>query len=170
MTKETLQSWEYGKMVSSYELVKAVASNNIKSVKTHLQKGVELNPIYDITPLAQASRMGNLEMMKLLIEAGADVNHQMDDDRETALMEAVAAGHLDAVKMLIEAGADVNLKDIYQSKAISIAAYNADEEIFNYLEPLTIPKWEPGTKILDEAKRRKKIRNVKGVWVNTDEV
>ena len=100
----------------------------------------------------------------MLIKAGADVNLQMEEGY-TALMYAALAGNFDAVKMLVEAGADVNLKEIYQEHALSMAAHNAHEEVFNYLEPLTIPKWEPGARVLAEAKREKKIRMVKGVWI-----
>lgn len=149
-----------------YLLTKAIQSNDVETVKNLLQQGVELNPVWDFSPLADATRQGNLEIMKLLIKAGADVNLQMEEG-DTALMDAALAGNLDAVKILVEAGADVNLKNCSGEHALSMAAYNAHEEIFYYLEPLTIPKWEPGAKILAEAKRRKKSRNVKGVWVDT---
>lgn len=156
-------------MIPSYVLTKAIESNDVETVINLLRQGVELNPLYDLSPLAEATRRGNLDLMKLLIKAGADVNFQMEEGY-TALMDAALAGNLDAVKILVEAGADVNIKDIYQEHALSIAAHNAHEEVFNYLEPLTIPKWEPGARVLAEAKRRKSIRNVKGVWVDTSGV
>lgn len=156
-------------MIPSYVLAKAIQLNDVETVKNLLQQGVELNTLYELSPLTEATRQGNLEIMKLLIKAGADVNLQMEEGY-TALMDAALAGNIDAVKMLVEAGADVNIKDIYQEHALSMAAHNAQEEVFNYLEPLTIPKWEPGARVLAEAKRRKKIRNVKGVWVDASRV
>lgn len=43
---------------------------------------------------------GNLDMVQMLIEAGADINIQ-DDDRSTSLMCAAEHGHIDIVKFLL---------------------------------------------------------------------
>lgn len=43
---------------------------------------------------------GRLEMVRLLLEAGADVNCQ-DEDGSTALMCASEHGHVDIVKVLL---------------------------------------------------------------------
>jgi hypothetical protein len=65
------------------------------------------------TPLIRAAAGADLEMMKLLMERGADVNLMMAD-RQTALM-AVLAGRasepqaLQMMQLLHDAGADVNV-------------------------------------------------------------
>ena len=65
------------------------------------------------TALMAASEMGHIDIVKLLIEAGANVNAMteegtmfaVDDAGLTALMYASREGHIDIVKLLIEAGA-----------------------------------------------------------------
>ena len=58
------------------------------------------------TALMAASEMGHIDIVKLLIEAGADVNATLDDyDRSTALKYASKKGHTEIVELLIEAGA-----------------------------------------------------------------
>ena len=55
------------------------------------------------TALMEASRYGNVEVVRELLAAKADVNAKNNDGR-TALMEA-SKGHDDVVKLLKEAGA-----------------------------------------------------------------
>ncbi|TDX51126.1 ankyrin repeat protein [Orenia marismortui] len=50
-----------------------------------------------------------LEVIKLLLKAGADVN-SVDENGVTILMHASAVGNLDVVKMLIKNGANVNAR------------------------------------------------------------
>ena len=51
---------------------------------------------------------GHTDIVKVLIEKGADVNHK---DGWTALMRAAYNGHHEMCAMLIEKGADVNHQD-----------------------------------------------------------
>lgn len=55
---------------------------------------------------------GRLDMVMMLIEAGADINIQ-DEDGSTALMCAVEHGHMDIVKYLLrQPDCDVNIADV----------------------------------------------------------
>ncbi len=61
------------------------------------------------TPLIQASRQGNMRLVRLFIEHGADVNAQ--DGRKggmTPLMYAAMGGHGEIAAYLLAKGADVN--------------------------------------------------------------
>jgi ankyrin repeat protein len=58
------------------------------------------------TPLFHAAHAGTTEALKLLVQAGADVNHGKETGF-TALFAAVMAGHVDAVRILLEAGAEI---------------------------------------------------------------
>ena len=58
----------------------------------------------------EAADRGNLQAVRNLISAGADVNAK-DEDGETALMIAADDGHTAIVQALIAAGADVNARD-----------------------------------------------------------
>ena len=52
-------------------------------------------------------RGGKLEIVKLLIDKGADINAK-DDIGQTVLIDAAWGGSLDVVKFLIDKGLDVN--------------------------------------------------------------
>ena len=57
------------------------------------------------TPLIRAARMGNVEIVRLLLAAHADVHARMTSG-ETALSEAIRGGHDEVVALLRAAGAD----------------------------------------------------------------
>ena len=65
----------------------------------------------DRTPLLLASECGQQAAMRVLIEAGADVNAKDKLFGMTPLMYACEKRNAEAVQMLIAAGADVNAKD-----------------------------------------------------------
>ena len=70
--------------------------------------------------LITASEAGDLEAVKALIEAGADVKFQ-DADGWTALMSASINGHSKVAETLLKAGADVNARDIDGNTALKLA-------------------------------------------------
>jgi len=51
---------------------------------------------------------GHLEMVKYLLEAGADQEHKTDE-MHTALMEASMDGHVEVARLLLDHGAQVNI-------------------------------------------------------------
>ena len=65
----------------------------------------------------ERNKSKNMAMVKLLIEAGANVNAK-DGYGRTALIYAVRKDSVDMAKLLIEAGADVNVKDGYGKTAL----------------------------------------------------
>eukprot|EP00731_Ephydatia_muelleri_P038788 Em0910g1a len=74
-------------------------------------------------PLVSASQNGHLEIVKSLIEAGANVNHTAKDGW-TPLVIASHDGHLEIVKSLIEAGANVNHTIKNNVTAVYVASEN----------------------------------------------
>jgi ankyrin repeat protein len=59
---------------------------------------------------AQGPRPNGVDVARVLIEAGADVNRRCEHGR-TALHMAAAWGHADVAKMLLENGADPTIVD-----------------------------------------------------------
>ena len=60
------------------------------------------------TPLMHAARSGQVEAVRALARAGADVDAQESWNGQSALMWAAAEGHVPVVDLLIAAGADIH--------------------------------------------------------------
>lgn len=88
-------------------LQKAVHKGDIKKVRELLDKGVDVNQWYYGTALMTAAGENRLEIAKLLIERGADLNAQANVGY-TALGLAAVEGYGDMVDLLIVRGADVD--------------------------------------------------------------
>ncbi|CAG2061266.1 unnamed protein product [Timema podura] len=72
---------------------------------------------------------GRLDTVKLLIEAGADININ-DEDGSTALMCAAEHGHIDIVKQLLsQPDCDVTFTDCDGTTALDIAMYAGNRDI-----------------------------------------
>lgn len=76
--------------------------------------------------------IARLEVIRRLIEAGADVNAR-NNDGWTALMKAATVGNIEVVKLLLKAGADINAKNIRGDKALSCAKKAGHQKIIQLL-------------------------------------
>ena len=88
------------------------------------------------TPLMLAAQTGTFEMVKYLVDSGADVN-ATNHKNWTALMQAAAYGTVEMVKYLVEHGADVNATNEDGWSVLQIARNNEMSELVQYL---TTPK------------------------------
>lgn len=99
----------------SHYLLKAAEAGDVAKVKELLDSGADIN--YHSQPkkgtgrtaLCEAALKGKLEVVRLLIEQGADLNVQDGSMGFTALHWAADYGHEPIVEALVAAGADVNL-------------------------------------------------------------
>lgn len=66
------------------------------------------------TPLFIAVTAGNLEVIKLLIEKGTQLDHT-DLDKHTVAHWAVVCGQLEALQELIKCGAPISTPDLHVS-------------------------------------------------------
>ncbi len=101
---------------------------------------------YNWTPLHVAAGYGRVEIARMLIDAGANVNVQ-DADGLTPLHVAALNGRVEIVRMLIDAGANVNVQDQWDWTPLHWATKNGDIEI---------------VRMLIDAGARKDIHNNKG--------
>src|SRR3954452_5621297 len=62
-----------------------------------------------LSPMHLAARQGELESVKALIDAGADVNQRGGGDPVTPMLIATMNGHFDLAKYLLDKGANPNL-------------------------------------------------------------
>ena len=65
--------------------------------------------------LTLACYKGHLEMVRFLLEAGADQEHKTDE-MHTALMEASMDGHVEVARLLLDSGAQVSIIRIMDFK------------------------------------------------------
>ncbi|XP_014767550.1 ankyrin repeat domain-containing protein 39 [Octopus bimaculoides] len=85
------------------------------------------------TPLHYASRSGHLEICKLLVEHGANVNCTTASGLATPLHRAAYSGHSSVVKFLLDKGADPFKCDADGRTALHKAAVKSDADIISLL-------------------------------------
>jgi len=86
---------------------------------------VDFPDILKQTSLMLAAKSGKYSTVKLLIDAGANVNHIDDAYHRSALIYAAEHKHTDIVELLISAGADIDLSDKMGYTSLILAASNA---------------------------------------------
>jgi len=84
-----------------------------------------------------ASRTGNTEQARLLIDAGANVNIKDDYDETTALMNAVSRGYTEIVRSLIQRGANVYSRNKNGDTAYTLARKYQRRQILKLLTEYT---------------------------------
>ena len=75
------------------------------------EAAVEARDSGDLTALMLSARNGNVKCMRLLIEAGADVDAASKEDGRTALIAAARRERVEALKLLLRRGARPNKAD-----------------------------------------------------------
>ncbi|CAF0795524.1 unnamed protein product [Didymodactylos carnosus] len=93
---------------------------------------VEAYAIKGATALWCAAAWGHLDIIQMLIDRGANVNHYTKT-RSTPLRAACFSRRLDIVKYLIDHGADVNIVNSRNHSCLMLASYKGYEELVDYL-------------------------------------
>jgi ankyrin repeat protein len=102
-------------------LVEAAKNNHFDVCKILLAAKATVNNC-KYPPLAYAAEEGNLRILRLLLDHGADINAMCHLNR-SALCMAVSNGHIEAAKFLLDEGADINIgMGNYHSHVLAVAA------------------------------------------------
>jgi ankyrin repeat protein len=96
-------------------LMQAVQRNDRAAVEALIAQGVDVGEpdrTGDV-PLIMAAYQGHTEIVRVLLEAGADVAAVDPGMKATALHAAAYAGHADAARLLIDYGVEVDKQGPY---------------------------------------------------------
>jgi hypothetical protein len=120
---------------NSFDLYTAVNRNQSNAViQLIMQSGARPNG--EILLLAMEKQ--RLEIARLFIAAGADVNYRYPLTRNYAdgmspLLYACKWNNFEITRLLVENGADINARAVDGSTALTIAETNGNTEMYNYL-------------------------------------
>jgi ankyrin repeat protein len=113
-------------MVIEDSVENVVKSGNINRVIELVENGVDVN-----NTLCYASETGNIDLIKILIGLGADINK----DFNRPLRWALNNGKIEAAKLLIEYGADINSGNgwVLNQASLRWAAANGRLDVVKFL-------------------------------------
>jgi ankyrin repeat protein len=96
-------------------LMQAVRRNDAARVRELIAQGVDVSELDDSqdAPLVMAAYEGHTEIVRLLLEAGADVAAVDPGMKATALHAAAYAGRADAARLLVEHGIEIDKQGPY---------------------------------------------------------
>jgi ankyrin repeat protein len=95
------------------DIFQAAEAGSLAQVQAFVTSGAyTVNAVDEFknTPLHFAANKGRIDVIKWLIENGANVN-ALNNDKSTPLHEAASYGQFEAVKLLVENKAKVNVQD-----------------------------------------------------------
>lgn len=139
MAKLTKQSRKLKPRSASQEMCDALDAQDIHQIQLLIQNGESPNAFYDrdiyersyTTLLAKAAREGYVEVVRVLLEHGADTKIPCDAG-ETPLTQACFRGCYEVVELLIQYGANVHYKTPNRWMAIHWCETNENKNKANY--------------------------------------
>lgn len=107
---------------NKFEIFKYILDNFRSNLEQETSAVIEGGyPVEGATPLWTASTLGRLELVKLLVSRGADIEHTTDS-RSSPLRGAAFDGHCEVCEFLIGKGADINKPNQVGQSPLTIAA------------------------------------------------
>jgi ankyrin repeat protein len=119
----------------------AAVANDVPMLKVVLEGGASAKNVtspYDGTALIAAAHLGHVEVVEVLIRAGAPLDH-VNNLGWTALIESIVLGdggkrHTETLRALIAAGANPNLADGRGARPLALARSRGYAEMAQILE------------------------------------
>jgi ankyrin repeat protein len=122
-------------IVAADTLLYAAWTGDLSAVQGALATGIDPDHVYRHSPrtaLNAAAYRGHLDVVNLLIEAGANVGLKKIGDGAPLIM-AVRSGSVDVVKVLLSAQADPNVSSLGDGTALITACKSGNLEIVKLL-------------------------------------
>lgn len=119
----------------------AAVADDVETLRLLLKLGASAKAVtsrYDGTALIAAAHLGHDEVVKMLIAAGAPLDH-VNNLGWTALIEAIVLGnggkrHVETLRALVRAGANVNIADRNRASPLQLARGRGYHEMVQILE------------------------------------
>jgi len=113
----------------------AIDSGYVDQVKGLLQQAPDLLNTKDndaLTPLNRAAYKGQTDIVRLLLEMGADATIG-DNENSQPIHNAAVAGHVDVLAILLESGVDIDSRDANGNTALTFSLIYSQFEAANWL-------------------------------------
>lgn len=106
----------------------AALDGNATNVSAYLRRGAHIGNLDARGLLERVAKKGNVDVLRILLDAGADVNASDPELRVTPLMSAARAGRIDAMRFLLDRGAAVGAtaEERYRTMAWAVRCDDAD--------------------------------------------
>lgn len=110
-------------------------NGNAGAVRLFLESGLSVNfkDEHHASLIATSIEGGYLEIVKILISHGLDVNAPINRFGETPLLRALCEKHNEIVALLLSSGADPNLADQIGFSPLMSASANGDVDMIEFL-------------------------------------
>ncbi len=128
--------------IDRYDIITiASVANDVPMLRIALEGGGNPKAVtsrYDGTALIAAAHLGHAEIVRILIAAGAPLDH-VNNLKWTALIESIVLGdggknHTETLRALVEAGANVNIPDANGATPLRLARDRGYREMVAILE------------------------------------
>lgn len=120
----------------SPKIVRAASKNDVETVRELIKEGVDLNSNFDTydSPLYYASKYGYLEIVRLLLEGGAETNPDLHSSAISfPLLEASRNGFIEIVKLLVDFGAPMDQESTFGDTPLVEALKVEHNDVAKYL-------------------------------------
>lgn len=114
---------KHGYRYFAEDISSAILANEPKLVKWLLEKDYSKYSLESL--LNFATKEGNYEISKYLIEKGADVNYKNDKDKSTPLLNCISNNNVELLKLLIENKVNLNSETLDEFNPVVYAISNA---------------------------------------------
>jgi cell wall assembly regulator SMI1 len=120
------------------ELERAIRQGDLAQVRRLLEKSASANVLFKdgAAPLHHAVSTENLEMVKLLLDAGADPNSVSKGNEDTPISLAAEGGQVETVRTLLEGGANPNSENSLGLSPLGLAAMGETDDHVEILRAL----------------------------------
>jgi hypothetical protein len=144
---ETAQSQNINVIVSDNKidiwntiLVRAAETGHLQNAKESIDAGADVNITLSTgaTPLMLAIFDGHTDIVRLLLDKGANPNCTLPGKNVTALMIAAQNNHIEIAKLLLEKNVDINVTTVDGIDAKLIAEKNGHTDILMLLNQKTM--------------------------------